>query len=235
MVDIAQLYDNCVYSSIAHAIFVLKEPFFEAEQSWDGLNYSFNDFSGIRGTISFDLSRNILAGAVRNDNSERRNRYPEFKAIELFANAPESVKQLAEAEALQYLFDEKDGVTQPMATAAFWSVGGEIVIDEDIEEFKANGGEYLFEIGVSHDELRDYWRYEYDFGDEELAAVDLIYERFKAHEVIRFEDVPIIKTKDVQETQKRGLFGHKKKVVEQEPDGYVECIACLGELGIVIE
>lgn len=235
MIDIAQLYDNCVYSSIAHALFILKEPFFSASQSWDRMNYSFNDFSGTRGTISFDLNGNILAGAIRDDKSERCNRYPEFKAIELFANAPGNVKCLAETEALQYLFDEKDGVTQPMATVAFWSVGGEIVIDEDIADFKANGGEYLFTIGVSHDELRDYWRREYDLSDEELATVDLIYERFKAREVIRAEDVPIIKPKDVQDPKKRGLFGHKKKAVEQEPDGYAECIASLGELGIVIE
>ena len=229
MIDIAQLYDNCVYSSIAHALFVLKEPFFSASQSWDGMNYSFNDFRGTRGTISFDLNGNILAGAIRDDKSERCNRYPEF------ANTPGNVKCLAETEALQYLFDEKDGVTQPMATVAFWSVGGEIVIDEDIADFKANGGEYLFAIGASHDELRDYWRGEYDLGDEELETVGLIYERFKAREAIRSEDVPIIKSKDVQAPKKRGLFGHKKKAVEQEPDGYAECIASLGELGIVIE
>lgn len=235
MVDLLQLYDNCVYSSIAHALFVLKEPFFSASQSWDGMNYSFNDFSGTRGTISFDLSGNILAGAVRSDESEQCNLYPEFKAIELFANAPENVKLLAQKEALEYLYDEADGVTQPIATAAFWSVGGEIVIDEDIEEFKANGGEYLFTIGVSHEELRDYWRGEYDLNNEELAAVDLIYERFKARGAIRSEDVPIIKSKEVQEPKKRGLFGRKQKTVEQEPDGYAECIASLGELGIVIE
>lgn len=234
MVDVVQLYDNCVFSSIAHAIFLLKEPFFEAGQSWDGMNYSFNDFSGTRGTISFDLNENCLAGAVRDDKSERRERYPNFKAIELFANAPDDVKRLAEKEALEYLYDEKDGVTQPMATAAFWSVGGEIVIDEDVEAFKANGGEYLFIIGVSHDELREHWRCEYDLGDEELAAVDLIYEKFKAHEMIMFEDVPIIKNKDVQETNKRGLFGHKKKVDKQDQNGYAECIASLRELGIVI-
>lgn len=235
MIDIAQLYDNCVYSSIAHALFVLKEPFFSASQSWDGMNYSFNDFCGTRGTISFDLAAGIAAGAARDDKSKRRSRYPQFKAIELFTNAPENVKQLAEKDALEYLYDEEDGVTQPMATVAFWSVGGEIVIDEDIEEFKANGGEYLFIISVGHDELRDYWQEQYELSEKELSAVDLIYERFKAREVIRAEDVPIIKPKDVQNPKKRGLFGHKKKAVEQEPDGYAECISSLGEFGIVIE
>lgn len=218
MVDLSQLYDNCVYSSIAHAVFVLKEPFFTAEQSWDGMNYCFNDFEGTRGTISFDQAVGIMAGAVRDDRSERRNRYPEFKAIKLFANAPENIKRLAEKEALEYLYDEVGGVTQPTATVAFWSVGGEIVIDEDIEEFRKNGGEYLFVISVDHDELRDYWQEQYDLSEEELFAVDLIYERFMAHEPISSVDVPLIKFKS-----------------EQDSNGYEECITSLGELGIVIE
>lgn len=218
MIDLAQFYDNCVYSSIAHALFVLREPFFEAEQSWDGMNYCFNDFEGTRGTISFDLSEKILAGAARNDISARCDLYPQFKAAELFKNAPDNVKRLAEKETLEYLYDEAGGVTQPMATAAFWSVGGEIVIDENIEEFKENGGEYLFVLSVGHDELRDYWQEQYELSDEELSAVDLIYERFKAHEPVRSQDVPLIRQKG-----------------EQDPNGYEECIASLGELGIVIE
>lgn len=218
MVDLSQLYENCVYSSIAHAIFVLREPFFSAEQSWDGINYSFNDFEGTRGTISFDLSEGIMAGAARDDTSARLNRYPGFKAIELFANAPENVKGLAQRETLEYLYDEVNGTTQPTATIAFRSIGGEIVIDEDIEEFRKNGGEYLLAISVSHDELRDYWREQYEFSEEELSAVDLIFERFKARETVRLDEVLVIK-------QKRS----------EAPDGYEECLILLGELGIVIE
>lgn len=218
MVDFSQLYDNCVYSSIAHAIFVLREPFFSAEQSWDGINYSFNDFEGTRGTISFDLSEGIMAGAVRDDTSTRLNRYPDFKAIKLFANAPENVKSLAQREALEYLYDEVNGSTQPTATIAFWSVGDEIVIDEDYEEFRKNGGEYLLAISVSHNELRNYWREQYELSGEELSAVDYIYERFKARKPISLDDVPVIKQKQVEVS-----------------DGYEECLTSLEELGIVIE
>lgn len=232
MIDFAQLYDNCVYSSIAHAIFVLKEPFFSAEQSWDCMNYSFL-YGSTRGTISFDLSGKILAGAARDDTSRRRSRYPQFKAIELFANASENVKRLAEKETLEYLYDEVNSSTQPTATIAFWSVGGEIVIDEDIEEFKANGGEYLFIISVGHDELRDYWQEQYDLSVEELSAVDLIYERFKARKEIRLDEVPVIKHKRANAPAKRlGLF---KKLKKENPNGYEECLTSLGELGIVIE
>ncbi len=232
MIDFNNLYENCVYSSIAHAIYVLKEPFFSAEQSWDGMSYSFL-YGSTRGTISFDLAERIMAGAARDDKSKRRNLYPQFKAIELFANAPENIKKLAEKEALEYLYDEVDGSTQPTATIAFWSVGGEIVIDEDIEEFKKNGGEYLFIISVGHDELRDYWQEQYDLSEEELSAVDLIFERFTARKTVKLDEVSFIKQKRADAPSKRrGLFKHRQK---ESLNGYEECLESLGELGIVIE
>ena len=233
MIDLLQLYENCVYSSIAHAILVLKEPFFSAEQSWDGMNYSYNSFTGIYGTISFDLAAGIAVGAFRDDHSPYVERYPDFKAIELFAQAPEKVRGFAENEAIQYLFDERDGVTQPMATAAFWCVGGEVTFSGSREEFEANGGEYLFTISVGHEKLRDYWQEQYELSEAELSAVDLIFERFNSHKKITLDDVPVIKQKCVEApSKKRGLF---KKPQEELPNGYEECLTSLGELGIIIE
>lgn len=214
MIDLSQIYDNCVYSSIAHAIFILREPFFAAGQSWDGMNYCFNDFCGTRGTISFDPDEGIMAGAACGDESERVRKYPGFKAIQLFENAPDNIKQLARKEALEYLYDEWDGVTQPMATVAFWSVDGEIVIDEDIDSFRQNGGEYLLTIAVSYDELCFYWREEYDFSDEEVSAVEYIYKCFANHEHVKLEQVPII---------------------NQDCAGYEDCITALEEIGIAVE
>ena len=218
MIDLLRLYENCVYSSIAHAILVLKEPIFAAEQSWDGMNYCFNNFEGTRGTISFDLIAGIMAGAARDDTSARCGRYPEFKAIELFKNAPDNIKRFAKKEALEYLYDEVNGSTQPTATIAFWSTGGEIIVDEDTEEFRNNGGEYLLTISVTHDKLREHWREQYELSEEELSAVDMIFERFTAHRNITLDDVPIIK-------QGRDL----------SEEGYEECLTSLEEIGIIIE
>lgn len=229
MADISMLYDNCVYASIAHALYVLREPFFAAERSWDGMNYSYNSFSGTYGTISFDLAAGIAAGAFRDDHSPLVERYPEFKAVELFAQAPENVRRLAENDAIQYLFDERDGVTQPMATAAFWCVGGEVTFAGGREEFEANGGEPFFELAVSRDELRAALREGYSLNGEEEAAVELIFARFKEHAPIKRQEVPLIASK---ETKKRGLFS--KKNAAQDNNGFAECVASLGELGIVI-
>ena len=46
------LWKGCILASIAHAIMVSHYPLSACEHSWEGNNYSFQDMSGIRGTIS---------------------------------------------------------------------------------------------------------------------------------------------------------------------------------------
>lgn len=91
VIDFETLYYNCIYSSIAHAISNLKDPFFSYTQSWDGNNYCFHDGSE-RGTISFDLSEHILSGAAREETSMRIKWYPNYKAISLYEGAPIKIK-----------------------------------------------------------------------------------------------------------------------------------------------
>jgi len=47
------LWKGCILASIAHAIMVSHYPEFSNEHSWDGINYSVQDTSGTRGTITF--------------------------------------------------------------------------------------------------------------------------------------------------------------------------------------
>lgn len=58
-----ELYERCIYSSIAHAVANLRFPFFSYEQSWDGDNFSFKPDS--EGTISFDFEKNYCRGDNR--------------------------------------------------------------------------------------------------------------------------------------------------------------------------
>lgn len=206
------LYDNCIYSSVAHAIFILKEPFFSYEQSWDGINYSFH-YGSTRGTVTFDLSGNTVTGAARDDTSTRRKWYPDFKAISLFDQAPEKNKILAKSETLEYLYDEEGGIDQPMATIAFWNEGNEIYTNDDDVSFEANGGEYIIKIAGSHNELREYWKEEYSLKDEELSAIDYICNCLKENKKIKMKDMSVINKKCA---------------------GYNECLESLRELGIHI-
>lgn len=213
VIDFEELYYNCIYSSIAHAISNLKDPFFSYTQSWDGNNYCFHDGSE-RGTISFDLSEHILSGAAREETSPRIKWYPNYKAISLYEGAPTKIRLLAQNETLEYLYDEVDGIVQPMATVAFWNDGNEIYTNDDNQLFVANGGEYIVNIAVSHAELKEYWKKEYDLKHEELAAIDYIFNCLKDNKKIKKEDVSII---------------------NKNCDGYHECLESLSELGLYIE
>ena len=169
-----ELYDNCVYSSIAHAISNIKYPFFAYTQSWDGINYSFH-YGSSRGTIAFDLPNKVLVGAIRDEKSTRRTWYPKYKAIELFDEAPEIARHLADAEALQYLFDEIDWMTMPVATTAFWNEGDQIVCRDGPEDFILNGGEYILNLRAPIQALKLYWKEEYDLTAGDLELVDHLF------------------------------------------------------------
>lgn len=208
-----QLYNNCIYSSIAHAIFILKAPFFSYTQSWDGINYSFN-YGSTRGTITFDLSADTVTGAARDDTSKRRKWYPAYKAVSLFDQAPEKNKLLAKSETLEYLYDEENGIVQPMATIAFWNEGNGIYTNDDDMSFKDNGGEYILKMAISHDKLKEYWKEQYSLNHEEMAAIDYIFAHFKENKRIKRKDISII---------------------NKHCDGYDECLESLSELEIHIE
>lgn len=207
-----QFYDNCVYSSVAHAISLLQDPFFSCAQSWDGMNYSFQDGSA-RGTVSFDLSGNTLTGAARDETSTRRKWYPDFKAISLFDQAPEKNRMLAKNETLEYLYDEEGGMVQPMATIAFWNEGNEVYTNDEVSSFKVHGGEYIMEISENHDALREYWREQYALKQEEISAIDYIFTCLKGNKVIKKKQLPLI---------------------HEQCEGYHECLVSLSELGIRI-
>ena len=137
-----ELYERCIYSSIAHAVANLRFPFFSYEQFWDGVSFSFKPDS--EGTISFDFEKRIIAGAIIDNESPRFVQYPKCQAIELFSDAPDNIKQLADMEALRYLLFEIEGIVLPVATTAFWlDSEGLFIFDDSIDEFWENGGEFF--------------------------------------------------------------------------------------------
>jgi len=209
-----ELYNNCLYSSIAHAISNLKQPLFDYTQSWDWNNYNFH-YGYSRGTISFDLPNKILVGAIRDEKSIRISWYPKDKANKLFEEAPESSKHLFENEALQYLFDEVDGVTLPVATTAFWSQENQIVTCDDLDDFMINGGEFIFDIIVPMEELQTYWKEQYELTSEEMELIGYLFQ---------------LKKNGKTEINKSHI-----ELVDKNCEGYMEFIESLLEIGFNIE
>lgn len=212
-IDYEQLYKNCVYSSIAHAIFTLKEPFFSYTQSWDDYNDSFHHGT-TRGTLSFYKNDRIVVGAARDEHSTRRKLYPNYDAIKLFAEASEQIKALALQDPLEYLYDEEEDVVKPIASIGFWLDRGSLSSSDSIEEFNINGGAYVFIISQSFDTLMQYWRDEYQFSDDEMAVVNQIYSSWEQNRKIDVKDV--------------------KRVINKKCVGFNECIVSLNEIGILL-
>ena len=181
-IALTELYENCILSSIAHAIFVGKEPFFSYEQSWNGNNYSFL-YGTSRGTISFDITGNYASGAARDDSSTIISQYPALQAIDLFEKAPTKIKELATAETLMYLFDKVEDFEGPVITAAFWHDNNTLSLDKSEEDFIKNGGEFLATVlTMDSVKLKDYWQAQYDLTTEEAELVDILFKAFKAGE-----------------------------------------------------
>ena len=205
------LFQNCIYSSIAHAVFVLDAPFFDYLQSWDGLNYSFN-FHNTRGTISFYPVEQVVVGAARNEESKRRNLYPNYEANEFFFEAPEFVQEKARVDALEYLYDEVEGIVKPMATVGFWIENSIVYSKDDSEEFLNNGGEYFLIVSKSLMDVKEFCLEEYAFSDSEIDLVDYIYECY-------------IERKPIDN-------GRVASIINESCKGYKQCLESLAEIGI---
>lgn len=208
------LYKNCIYSSIAHAIFVLREPFFSYTQSWDDFNYSFN-YGNARGTISFYFDKLTLVGAARDEKSERRRLYPDFNALNFFDDASIFVKEMAEKDALEYLYDEADDIVKPMATTGFWLENETLFSNDTIEDFDIHGGYFVSIITKDLSELREYWIAEYLLNESEVKVIDYIFSCYFSKKQIRKKDV--------------------KNVIHKKCDGFAACIESLNEMKIIIE
>lgn len=206
-----ELYNNCIYSSIAHAILVLKDPFFAYVQSWDGYNYCFH-YGHTRGTISFYEDRQIAVGAARDECSIRRKWYPYFDAIDFFDCASDNIRSCAGTDALEYLYDEEEDIIKPMASVGFWLKNGSIYSKDNIVEFKENGGEYIYIIASNTLGLKKYWKEEYWLDNSEMEIIDYIFYCVR-------NKLPIT-NKNVN------------KVINCQYEGYNECLESLKEIGV---
>lgn len=214
-ITVDELFHNCLYSSIAHAVYTLKNPFFAYEQSWDSYNYSFH-FGSSRGTIAFDLKRKIVAGAMRKEDSSRVFLYPdEMIAKDLFRQAPEEIIRLATNETLKYLYDAIGDFTGPVATTGFWLEKEKLFLCDSEAVFFQHGGEYIKVLFDNHKSLRTYWLEQYGLSTKEI---DLVDEAFQLY---------------LSGGNKLVLDRSYKSLTKQK--GYEEMVKCFAEIGIDVK
>lgn len=117
-IALKDFYDNCILLSIINAVMTLESPDYSSLHSWDGNNYSTNDWEGTRATVTF--YKNSCVAACRDEASERLTLIRE--ANYYLNEAPEHICALANSEAFQYLLENVGDNTMPLITSAFWVI-----------------------------------------------------------------------------------------------------------------
>lgn len=207
-----ELWRGCMLAAIAHAIMVAHYPELSNEHSWDGLNYSVQDSSGSRGTITFGTK--YIVGAIRDDSSKRI--VTKKEAIDYLDEAPYEVVELAKNEALQYLLEDIDGNVQPIITLSFWGTTDSIY-SSDSEEVLYEHGISLLEFQLMDiEEALESWKDYYEMSSSQYELLVLLYNR-----KVKNSQGKIFLTKE-----------EIKKIGNAEQEGLDESIISFNEIGI---
>lgn len=216
------VWPGAMLASIAHAIFTCRCPNLSYEQSWDGYNYSVQDSAGSRGTISF-----VEAGFVAAFFLDESGRNPFRSRViyspdDLFAGIPDELRRLAEEETLQYLLEDFDGRSVPLATAAFWGDGSSRLIcsADPWDVTLAHGAHLVDRQLLDMESALASWTTEFELHPWEVTLVRKLYDR-RAVGKVRSITVDLTD----RELLKRSAAGD---------EGWKECRESLAEVGIAM-
>ncbi len=176
----SQLWEGCVQGSVAHAIFTARAPDFSFTHSWSENNYSVNNASGCRGTISFQITNGIsFVGAFFDENSNK-NPFKNGGFIctdELFSNLPRSLAKLGRNETLEFLLQVWEGKTVPIITSLFWGNETKTECFGGHEDFLQNGGRIVCKEMFPPSDSLELWCEEFELSDVELHHVKNLFSR----------------------------------------------------------
>lgn len=207
------LYQRCLMGSIIHAVMVGEYDLLAAAQSWDGSNYSFMDFEGVRGTISFTADQYVCV--IQNF----KNYITGEKEIisKLLNGAGDEICALAASEALLYLLVESDSGNTPAATAAFWGDQQNTYANAEEGDLLIDSNESILPLICSEEEARRYWINDYEMNPEQAALAEKIYQQ-KLHTTSRLV-----------------LDNSIKEQLKSWYENIDDCIESLSEIGIFFE
>jgi hypothetical protein len=171
-----QLWNGCILTTIAHAIFTAHHPELANEQSWDGINYNIQDSEGALGTVTFSPKGTIGAffdaHSPRNPFSSGEQGYDLSARI---AEMPPELKVIAEEETLQYLLQDYNGQETSLITAVFWSEDGNLVAAEPANEVFSNGAHLIQTQLKETDEAIEVWRGHYGLTPEQVELLRSLF------------------------------------------------------------
>lgn len=208
-----EIFRGSLIASIAHAIMTNVYPDLSYEQSWDGANYSIQNTTGLRGTITFD--NDYCVGAIRNDTSDSIVGNECIRSV--IKNFPLKIIDKVYEEALQYLLVEREGIAVPCVTSVFWADATMIYYQEGYVDNLKKDFNLLTRILLPEEIAIGEWKEYYGMDSN---AIDLL--RYLYHEKRKCFTAKI----ELNEEQKSLIPGNEISR---------ECIESLKELNICCE
>lgn len=206
------ILEGSLISSIAHAIMTNVYPDLAYEQSWDGKNFSIQNSSGLRGTITFEFDYCI--GAIRNDNT---NIVVNNSSINEYMKCfPANIFHKAYEETLQYLLLERNGNIAPYVTSMFWADDFHIYFDKSCIDNLKEDFILLKNIIQPKEIAIAEWKAYYDMSSNAIELLTNLYEI----KVLDFDSEIVLDEK-------------QKQLIPGDFINY-ECVESLKELNILL-
>lgn len=171
--DTFELYEKCIIASISHAIMVGKYPLLAAEQSWDDINYNFQDMVNGKGTISFKNDRLVCVIQI----NKSLNEYELDSSMKLLDIAPKEIQDLATNEALLYMLEEVNGEYVSIISIAFWGEKNKFYSKQLEKEIIEISSGLLIPYVLSKEEAWKYWKDYYEMSEEQLELAKLLFKK----------------------------------------------------------
>ena len=186
------IFKGCLIASIAHAIMTNIYPELSYEQSWDGSNYSIQNTSGIRGTITFESDYCI--GAIRDDSSDCI--VSEDGIGKYMSDFPLKIVRKAYDETLQYLLLDTNGYITPCITSIFYADDTDIYFDTNLNE-NIKSDFALFEgVILSEEKAIDLWKEYYDMDSKSIRLLRSLFQiklkDFSSKIILNEEEIQLI-------------------------------------------
>ena len=206
------IFKGSLIASIMHAIITNKYPELAYEHSWDGANYSIQNSSGLRGTITFDYD--FCIGAIRNDNCAFYN--DPYDIQQYLNHLPFNIAKKANEETLQYLLINNSGIVEPRITSIFWADDTNIHFDKKLINNVKKDLILIEDVLLPEKIAIDRWGKYYELDSNAMRL---------------FNDLYPLKTRDF--ASKVFLNKNQRKLI---PGDFInsECVESLRELNIFI-
>lgn len=170
--NLDNIYNRCVYASIAHSIMVGKYTLLSSEISWDDKNYLFQNMEGIKGVISF-IDNKFVCGIQDEENSIQGEKNIEKN---LLYDAEIEIIKIAKEEIFPYLLMETNDENIPAITTIFWEENGIICSDLNEKDIMHKSNNILLPYLYDENDMKKFWRDYYDMNQEQEDFIDELYE-----------------------------------------------------------